>query len=602
MREPNPRLDAIRIGGGLVAGKAAMVLFLFGATLLCAFGTVLAGSAAATLVLDPDLGRLNLAERVEILEDQPGRLTIDQVSSPELAGRFKPHREREIDIGISDSAYWMRFRLVRPATGADGGDPGRHRTWFLEIGKPGLGSIDLYVPRKDGTWLIKRTGAEHSGQPREVLHRSFVLELPATFDEQAFFYLRVQSSISLNFSLLIWTPAEYAAWTIPDFYGFGVIYGILLGMIFYNLFLYVSLRDRVYLYYVLYVSSMLAYQQFLYGQFSAFVRLEPRETMRLFWMTSGLAWLSGILFVQGFLNLKKLAPRANVILILFMTLAVSYALLGILGYDALANLLSRIISIFGPMVCIALASFGIYKGFKPARYFLLAWFILMVGTMLYGISGTFLPRTFVARYGVAIGSAAEALILSLALGSRILALREEKEMLEAQEARLRKMSVTDGMTGLFNKMFFIENLPEKIQRSGLAGHPLSLLMMDVDHFKRFNDTYGHAEGDKVLTALSEVLRSCARKSDSACRFGGEEFTLILPGADRATALNVAERIRTMFSSQCFDVSETGTASAKVSVGLAQLGPDEDAESLIKRADGALYRAKRAGRNRVEAED
>ena len=434
---------------------------------------------------------------------------------------------------------------------------------------------------------------------REVLHRSFVFKLPTAFDEQAFFYLRVQSSISLNFSLLVWTPAEYAAWTIPDFYGFGIIYGILISMIFYNLFLYASLRDRVYLYYVLYVSSMLAYQQFLYGQFSAFVHLPPRETMRLFWAVSGLVWLSGTLFVRGFLDLEKLAPKADVIIVLLMMMAASYALLGIFGHDSLANLLSRILSILGPVTVIALALLGILKGFKPARYFLLAWFILMVGTIFYSMSGTLLPRTFVTRYAVAIGAAAESLILSLALGSRILALREEKERLEAREARLKKMSVTDGMTGLFNKLFFVENLPEEIQRSRLAGYPLSLLMMDVDHFKRFNDTYGHTEGDKVLTALSDVLRSCARKSDSACRFGGEEFTLILPGADRSTALNVAERIRAMFSDQRFDVSETQTASATVSVGLAQLGPDEDAERLIKRADAALYRAKGGGRNRVE---
>ena len=127
---------------------------------------------------------------------------------------------------------------------------------------------------------------------------------------------------------------------------------------------------------------------------------------------------------------------------------------------------------------------------------------------------------------------------------------------------------------------------------------LSIFIMDVDNFKRFNDTYGHPEGDNVLITLAQVINDGIRKKDFGCRYGGEEFTVILPEISLENARQVAERIRKNFAARVFTIGNEPEVSATVSIGLAQYSRGEDAQGLIRRADGALYQAKHEGKNRV----
>ena len=145
-----------------------------------------------------------------------------------------------------------------------------------------------------------------------------------------------------------------------------------------------------------------------------------------------------------------------------------------------------------------------------------------------------------------------------------------------------------------------------MQRSRRQGDRLSLLMLDVDHFKGFNDTYGHATGDQVLAELARAICRNIRSCDIPCRYGGEEFAIILPGVDLEKAQEVAERVRQDFGRQRLDVEsldgygEKAQVGATVSVGVAQARPSDDPASLFERADHALYQAKARGRDRVVA--
>jgi len=127
-------------------------------------------------------------------------------------------------------------------------------------------------------------------------------------------------------------------------------------------------------------------------------------------------------------------------------------------------------------------------------------------------------------------------------------------------------------------------------------------MLDVDRFKQFNDTWGHPEGDRVLTALGRLLIHALRGEDVACRYGGEEFVIILHQADRKTAMDAAERIRAGFAEIPFQPVRGKPVFMTVSIGVAQWRPDEEFASLLMRADQALYEAKQAGRNRVRGAD
>lgn len=159
----------------------------------------------------------------------------------------------------------------------------------------------------------------------------------------------------------------------------------------------------------------------------------------------------------------------------------------------------------------------------------------------------------------------------------------------------RRLANTDGLTGLHNHRHLQERLSQEIERAERYRRPLSVIMADLDHFKRFNDSYGHPRGDEVLIQVSKTLREVSRAADIVARYGGEEFTLILPETPASDAGVLAERAR-----QCVEALGIGGTGARVtlSLGIAAFRPGLTKEDLIGAADAALYAAKRRGRNRV----
>ncbi len=166
--------------------------------------------------------------------------------------------------------------------------------------------------------------------------------------------------------------------------------------------------------------------------------------------------------------------------------------------------------------------------------------------------------------------------------------------LEAANGRLENLATTDGLTGLKNHRFFQDFLRRRIEQCGALGMPLSVALLDVDHFKSYNDDFGHQAGDAVLRDVADLLSRSVRDSDLVARYGGEEFVIVMPGLDAANALAMADRVRERLAAAPF-----GLRAVTASFGVATLGrPPEDAPSLVKAADEALYRSKAAGRNRA----
>ena len=167
---------------------------------------------------------------------------------------------------------------------------------------------------------------------------------------------------------------------------------------------------------------------------------------------------------------------------------------------------------------------------------------------------------------------------------------------------LRLQSITDPLTGSFNRNHFNQLLPAEIRRCAHEGVPISMLFIDVDHLKPINDAHGHLQGDLVLRELGEVLRGNLRDGDFVCRYGGDEFTVLLPGVDTARACRIAEKLQAAVKVHRFEVLEAlgTTLEVTISIGVSSLGKDLDEHEFLKAADAALYRAKNLGRNRTEA--
>lgn len=167
-----------------------------------------------------------------------------------------------------------------------------------------------------------------------------------------------------------------------------------------------------------------------------------------------------------------------------------------------------------------------------------------------------------------------------------------------QAQQLEEQALTDSLTGLATRRHFLAEAEREIGRAR-RGHPLSLLVLDVDHFKSINDTHGHAAGDRTLTRLAAAVRAILREADLAGRLGGEEFGVLLPDTDDGVARAIAERLRTVIASAPVPLDGDGELRVTASIGVATLERDRDIDAFIARADQAMYRAKRSGRNRVE---
>lgn len=180
--------------------------------------------------------------------------------------------------------------------------------------------------------------------------------------------------------------------------------------------------------------------------------------------------------------------------------------------------------------------------------------------------------------------------------------RERTSELNEINKRLEILSITDGLTGLYNHRYFYDRLKDEMERASRYNRPLSLILLDIDYFKHYNDTHGHMAGDMILREVAKCLISGVRDVDIVARYGGEEFAVIVPEVDCAGATILAERIREIVASKPFPQKETQpNGNLTISCGVASFAEASDKiETLIKSADDALYRAKETGRNRVEA--
>jgi diguanylate cyclase len=190
-----------------------------------------------------------------------------------------------------------------------------------------------------------------------------------------------------------------------------------------------------------------------------------------------------------------------------------------------------------------------------------------------------------------------------ALEQRLILSKADISSLQQSLEAIKAESLSDPLTGLANRKYFDRSIQMAVQNALASGEPLSLVMFDIDHFKYFNDTYGHLTGDQVLRLVATSLKQTIKGQDITARYGGDEFAVLLPDTALRQALTVADHIRRAVMSKELKKKSTGEMLGRVtvSIGVSMLEPGDNTDSLIERADVCLYAAKRAGRNRVVCE-
>ncbi|MAM00415.1 MAG: hypothetical protein CL583_18395 [Alteromonadaceae bacterium] len=595
-----------------------LLLFLF---LLPASGL----SAAVTI--DGDTEFLSLGKYIDYVEDRDGSMTLAAVRAKSAAS-WTDSATNTPSFGYTNSAYWLRFEL-------DKTDPGEMR-FLLEIAYPVLDSIEVFVLREGELTEHYRLGDSQPFSSRVIDHPNFLVPIPIGTSTELQVYLRVQSSSSVQIPVNLWRADRLVEHNYAAATGNALFYGAMLIMAIYNLLIFITVRDISYFYYVMYVLSMALLMAGIQGLSFQFLWPEAVgwNDVSMVVALSGMVFFP-CFFTRSFLAIPRTRPLLSKCLFGLGLLAVATMVSGFFLPYRTAMVATMLLSI---VTILANYTSGILRwldGYHAARYYNFAWTFMLTGGLILAFNKLgMIPRNWFTEHAAQLGAGTEIMLLSFALANRmthdrrlreqaqkesadaqqqLLAnqiranqdldriVRQRTEELERSNAKLQEMSSTDGLTGLQNRRFFDELLQNEYRRAYRDKTPIALVMIDLDHFKSFNDTHGHQFGDLCLIKVGKMIKDNIRRPpDTAARYGGEEFVILLPNTDTAGALCVA---RNMLDILAATTISDGTICQQVtaSIGVASHIPDDGTtpHGLLKEADINLYAAKANGRNRVE---
>ncbi|MEM7018420.1 MAG: diguanylate cyclase [Pseudomonadota bacterium] len=587
--------------------------------------------AANPLVLEKHMTGQQIVEALEVLHDGPDTLSLTEILA--YQDLFIKVQDKYHLPSPKGKPLWMRVKVHNPS-------PSDHQ-WHL-VHHSYVPYIAFFSVDQQNTitplGIIDENQA-FSHRPVEYRRPAAVITTPGHTEQ--WIYFAMQANFPLNAAVIsqvfaVWSAKDFAIYVARENAGFGLLIGGMALIGLYNFLLLLSVRDSVYFYYVIYIAftclswliiTSLIAQYFFHDANSNF--------MRMYAICAYGALMSVLRFTQILLNLHRYLP-------LFHRLF--YGLIGLFGLGLIWAIfaddpeLAGMYAASGFIVFFLLPLVGAWvwwRGFRPARFYVLAWFIPSVmatltvlafwNTVAFGIMPLdirWLDILLVSAYTL------ESVLLSFALGDRINAMRREKLQIQAdlvatqqhmneeletqvayrtgelQEANkaLLKLSTEDELTQLFNRRYFDKKLDQEWQRSQRKALSLSLIMCDIDYFKKFNDNYGHQAGDRCLQKVAQAIRNNIKRSyDVATRYGGEEFAIILPQTESKHAYHIAESIRQEIENLAILHSQSACSEfISMSFGVASITPkqDKDKSVLVAQADQALYNSKTSGRNRV----
>ena len=464
---------------GIVSGFLAFSILLVPAV------EASASPGDSTLVLQPGTDRYSIGTYLYYLKDPGGKLSLSQITAPEISRRFSRCDDPAPGFGFTSSTYWFRFSLRNPSSG--------QITRYLEIEYPLLDHVDLYEPGADGFYNIYREGDRQEFCHRPVPYRNFVFILKIPANTALTYFIRVRTSSSVNMPVSLYAPAAFIDKVENEDMALGVYFGILFAMLSYNMILYISIRESVYLYYVSFVTLNFLFQLGLMGV--SFKYLWPGAP---YWANISLpffiftAFFFGTQFTRGILNTSRNIRRIDAVLKAFLYLAAAGAVISLVTpYNisirlATLFIITVVVHITAGFVCL-------FRGYRPARYYVSAWTVSLAGMAIFALkSFGLLPNNVFTIWGIQIGSAWEVILLSIALADRINMLSKEKEQIQAEYTR-------------------------KLEAANLSLEELSRNLED----KVARRTRELEESNALLKEQARVMRLAEEKAENASRAKSE---------------------------------------------------------------------------------
>lgn len=551
--------------------------------------------------------RIILGQHYDIFRDTTNKATIEDLVSGTYDNSFIASHQDYLFFWHTKDTIWLKLSIQELITDKE--------DYWIEITDK-LDNIELFLVKEDGSYHVQKRGISNIDE-RNIQYRSNIFHINDPSIKEI--YLKLDGVMPLSVISYLYTTDSFINSVIDYKHLTGTFYGFLSALLIYNLFLYFSLKEKAYLYYVLYMFSFILYQATLNSLDIELVgQLVPSWILIKSLVISGnLLFLFMLLFCLEFLELKKYLPRFHM---------VGKLLLGITFLSLIAvfiipdvSIVNNFTTTFAVVVFVFLWICGLFvllKGQKMARFYMIGWTVLLGSVIVQALAFLnmipFHPRIF--EDIPAIGAMFESIFLSLALVDKINIIKKEHQgmqqilnetleqkvqertqELEKAKLELEHLANTDRLTQIPNRVRLDYVLEEAFEHAQQQDIPLSIILLDIDYFKAVNDGFGHQVGDMVLKEAAGLLQAIIREQDTIGRWGGEEFLVICPKTTLEQAVQLSEKLRQQLENYSFPIVKRKTSSSGVTSYLR----GDSLHTLLSRCDKALYQAKERGRNCVE---
>lgn len=468
---------------------------------------------AEPIIVDDNFKSLVIGKYLEYYEDKEGKLTIEDVSNPGFQSNFIESRADKLNFGYTTSSYWVKFRIQSKDS--------EQQELLLEYFYPLIHNIQFYT-YKNHKWELKQAGDTFSFKQRDVKNRNIIFKVPLGSGEEINYYIRLQNKSAMLITFQLYTKDVFIESLNDERFVLGIYYGLILVMILYNILLYLSLRDILYIYYVLYLTSFLFYQMGLNGISFEYIWNETPylNSSILFWVFC--IFFFGTLFSQRFLNTKLNAPGLNHF---FNFSLFVFPLIGVLSlnrdYQYFLSQLSAVVGLTIMPIWL-INSFIIYlKGYKPARFYILAFTTIILGAILLTIRDSgYMPSNFFTEYTIQIGSALESILLSFAVADRILFMRKEQEetknlLIQSQQESIDSQKKLIQSYARFVPEELLEFLGKdiitKVNLGDAVEKDMTVLFSDIRSFTALSESMTPTESFEFINSYLKMIAPCIRK-------------------------------------------------------------------------------------------
>lgn len=524
------------------------------------------------------------------LIDSENELLFEEVKSI----HFKQGPNRD-SLGVKVKSVWIKINLFNATK--------KEQTLFLHQDVAfKFTNIEYFEVDSSDTLINNYLISPFGHLAKEQLDGAdAIFEFTLKPDEYKTIYLHQKTPAYHFYNILIFSENESIRYLIYEKVDAVLISGLLLALALYNLLIFISTRYKEYLYYSLYLISSTLWIFYIYGSLAHYFQIYGAAPAK-FSFGIMLSPIFLALFIQTIFKTKEIYKFEHKLLTSIIVVSLANFVYGLVYFTSSLEVLS--LSLNYALLIFMWVGISLYiKGDKLVKIFLFAHTIYLffsVYALMYFIG--FAESNYLSSHGTSIGVIIEALLLSYMVAYKFKIMKEEKEEEKLKQIELKLLASTDHITKLYNRRYFNEISKEVLNISKREKKQLSILIIDIDNFKNVNDTYGHQFGDAVLINLSRLFLDNQRKSDIVCRYGGEEFVILLPNTSLENATKIAEKLRMLTESSTLVSPKDEYFNFTVSIGVAQIDVENEAniENALKRADDALYVAKNSGRNRVSA--